>query len=559
MKKLFLLSLILILSSPILFAQISESSLLKEDKGEFSGNFQTNNQFYVRDDRIGATTTQYLKEKSSTDAWLFLNYRLKGFNFSMRYDVFNNTPLFNPQEAYSNQGIGFWQVSKDIDKLNITVGYIYDQFGSGMTFRSFEDRNIGIDFAIQGARVIYTLNENTRFKAITGKQKFRFDTRDPIIKGISGEHRFVFNEIFNSDFGASVVNRTLDQSTMNTIASTINSYQLEDRFNPKYNVYAFQVYNTFNFGNFSWLLEYDYKTEEAIMDLSGKLFNADGQIFHTSLSYSSSGVGINAQYKRINRFPLRVSPLETSPVPNNAPINYLPSITRQNTYRLLARYNAVVQELGENALQLEVTLKLNKATQLNINTSLVGTLKALDFGDMTVTYDTTTRLFRELYVDVQHKFSKKFKMTLGIQSIGYNQATFELKAFAPFVEAITPFGEMTYKLASTRSLRFEWQYMHTKQDLGSFVNGLIEYNMAPHWSFSAGDLVNFEHGPINEPKPGETFEIVHYFNFFAAYTYKTSRFTAGYLKQPQGVNCTGGVCRVEPAFSGARVSLTTNF
>jgi hypothetical protein len=369
----------------------------------------------------------------------------------------------------------------------------------------------------------------------------------------------VFNELFNSDFGASVVNRTLDQNTMNTIASTINSYQLEDRFNPKYNVYAFQVYNTFNFGNFSWLLEYDYKTEEAIMDLSGKLFNADGQIFHTSLSYSSPGVGINAQYKRINRFPLRVSPLETSPVPNNAPINYLPSITRQNTYRLLARYNAVVQELGENALQLEVTLKLNKATQLNINSSLVGTLKALDFGDMTVTYDTTTRLFRELYVDVQHKFSKKFKMTLGIQSIGYNQATFELKAFAPFVEAITPFGEMTYKLASTRSLRFEWQYMHTKQDLGSFVNGLIEYNMAPHWSFSAGDLVNFSHGPINEPKPGETFEIVHYFNFFAAYTYKTSRFTAGYLKQPQGVNCTGGVCRVEPAFSGARVSLTTNF
>ena len=61
MKKIILLSLILILASPILFAQISEGSLLKEDKGEFSGNFQTNNQFYVRDDRIGATTTQYLK------------------------------------------------------------------------------------------------------------------------------------------------------------------------------------------------------------------------------------------------------------------------------------------------------------------------------------------------------------------------------------------------------------------------------------------------------------------------------------------------------------------
>ncbi len=553
---LLLLALLMSLSG---FAQISDVLLKGNDKPEFSGNFQTNNQFYVRDDKIGANTTQYLKEKSSTDAWLYMNYKIKGFNFAMRYDLFNNTPLFNPQAAYSNQGIGFWQVSKDIEKLNITVGYLYDQFGSGMTFRAYEDRNIGIDFAILGARAIYNLDENTRFKAFTGKQKYRFDAREPIIKGVAGEHRFMFSETFNCEFGGSVVNRTLDQTTMNDITSAINSYPLEDRFDPRYNVYAFQIYNTFNFGKFSWLVEYDYKTHEAIMDLNNKLFDSDGQVFHTSLSYSSKGFGLNAQFKRIEKFPLRVSPLEIAPPPNNAPVNYLPSITRQNTYRLLARYNAVVQELGENAFQLELTYKPNKNTQFNINTSLVTTLQALNLEDITFTYDSTTRLFREIYVDVQHKFSKSFKMLIGIQSIGYNQATYELKAFAPFVEAITPFGEMTYKVTPTKSFRFEWQYMHTKQDLGSFVNGLLEFNMAPHWSFSAGDLLNFEHGSLNAPAPGENFEFIHYFNFFAAYSYKTTRITAGYLKQPQGVNCTGGVCRVEPAFSGARVGLTTNF
>ena len=559
MKKLVLLVVLFFIYLQLALAQ-TDNGQPKEDKGEFSGNFQTNNQFYVRDDRIGASTTQYLREKSSTDAWLFMNYKFKGFNFAMRYDLFNNSPLFNPQAAYSNQGIGFWQVSKDIDKLNITIGYIYDQFGSGMTFRAYEDRNIGIDFAIEGARVIYNLDENTRFKAFTGKQKYRFDIREPIIKGVNAEHRFVLNPKLTADFGASVVNRTLDQTTMNAITSTINSYtNISDRFDPKYNVYAFQVYNTFNFKNFSWLVEYDYKTNEAIMDANNKLMQSDGHIYYTSLSYSSKGIGINAQYKRIEKFPLRVSPLEISPVPNNAPVNYLPSITRQNTYRLLARYNAVVQELGENAMQLEVTLKPSKKTQVNINTSMVTTLKGVDFKTGSIKYDTTTRLFREIYIDVQHKFNKTFKAMIGIQSIGYNQATYELKAFAPYVEAITPFGEMTYKLTPTRSLRFEWQYMHTKQDLGSFVNGLLEYNAAPHWSFSAGDLLNFQNGAINAPAPGQTFELVHYFNFFAAYTYKTSRVSAGFLKQPQGVNCTGGVCRVEPAFSGARVSLTTNF
>lgn len=552
--------MLLLCCTQVLWAQTEQTAGGEKDKGEFSGNFQTNNQFYIRDDRIGASTTQYLREKSSTDAWLFLNYKLKGFNFAMRYDLFNNSPLFNPQAAYSNQGIGYWQVSKDIENLNITVGYIYDQFGSGATFRSYENRNIGIDFALQGARVIYALGENTRFKALTGKQKFRFDTREPIIKGVGVEHRQVYTENLNSEFGGSVVNRTLDQATINNVSSAINSYALPDRFDPKYNAYAFQFYHTLNFGRFSWFVEYDYKTSEAQLDpFKNKLFNAEGHIFHTSLSYSSKGFGINAQFKRIDRFTFRMNPLEIAPIPNNAPINYLPSITRQNTYRLLARYNSVVQELGENAFQLEVTYKPTKKTQLNVNTSIVNTLNGFNPEKLEYKFDTATRLFREVYVDVQHKFSNKFKAMIGIQSIGYNQSTFELVALAPYVEALTPFGEMTYKLTTTRSLRFEWQYMRTKQDLGSFVNALIELNMAPHWSFSAGDMLNFEHGSVNKPAPGQKFELVHYFNFFGAYTYKTTRFTGGYLKQPQGVNCTGGVCRVEPAFSGVRVGLTTNF
>ena len=44
-----------------------------------------------------------------------------------------------------------------------------------------------------------------------------------------------------------------------------------------------------------------------------------------------------------------------------------------------------------------------------------------------------------------------------------------------------------------------------------------------------------------------------------AVTQKNTRFTAGYIRQVEGVNCTGGVCRVEPAFSGVRLTLTTNF
>ncbi len=531
----------------------------QEDKGQLSGNYQTNNQFYLRDDRIGANTTQYLYQKSSSDNWLFLNYKQKGFNVAFRFDAFNNTPLFNPQQAYSKSGIGFWQVSKDIDKFNVTAGYFYEQFGSGMSFRAYEDRTLGIDFAILGARVIFRPTEFTQLKAFTGQQKYRFDIRESIIKGVNLEHLFRIKDNLSTEVGASVVNRTIDNTSMSTIISTINSYPIEDRFDPKYNAYLFQVYNTLNYGNYSLMLEYNYKTQEAILDVNNKLINADGQVYFGSLSYSNSGVGINAQFKRIEQFPFRTSPLENQPPPNNATIIYLPSITRQNTYRLLARYNSVVQELGENAAQLEMTFKPNKKTQFNINTSIVTTLAGVNFKTFDFTWNDQTKLFREIYFDFQRKVNKSFKFLIGIQSIGYNQTVYEAKANAPYVEALTPFGEVTYKLTPSQSLRFEFQYMQTEQDLGSFVNGILEYNISPHWSFAAGDLLNFEHGSLNEPLPGEEFEFIHYYNFFAAYTYKTTRVTAAFLKQPAGVNCTGGVCRVEPAFSGFRLAMVTNF
>jgi hypothetical protein len=367
----------------------------------------------------------------------------------------------------------------------------------------------------------------------------------------------MLGEMNSTEFGASAVNRTLDQNTMNTVASLINSYPLADRFNPTYNAYAWNVYNTLSLHPFTLYLEYVHKTPEAIMDYSNVLMKKGGNVYYGSLSYSSKGIGVNAQYKRIANFPFRTSPLENQPSPNNAPVNYLPSITRQNTYRLLARYNAVVQELGENAAQVEVTLKPNKQTQINLNGSIVNKLAGVSANGFL--WDSTNRLFSEAYGEFTHKFTKSFKVMIGIQHINYNQEVFEAKATAPFVTAITPFGEITYRMTRTHSLRFEWQYMHTKQDLGKFVNGLMEFNMAPHWSFAVADLLNFEPGALNTPAGGGKFERVHYYNFFTSYTFKTTRVAVAYLKQPQGVNCTGGVCRVEPAFSGGRITLSTNF
>ena len=88
-----------------------------------------------------------------------MNYSNYGFNIATRFDLFNNSNLLNPSGSFSGQGLGFWQVSKDIEKLNITAGYFYEQFGSGLVFRAYEDRLIGIDYAVQGVKAKYAITD----------------------------------------------------------------------------------------------------------------------------------------------------------------------------------------------------------------------------------------------------------------------------------------------------------------------------------------------------------------------------------------------------------------
>jgi hypothetical protein len=102
------------------------------------------------------------------------------------------------------------------------------------------------------------------------------------------------------------------------------------------------------------------------------------------------------------------------------------------------------------------------------------------------------------------------------------------------------------------SIRFELQYLATRQDSGDYAYALVELNLAPKWSFSATDMLNVV------PTHGRT-DKINYYSFLVAYTEKQTRLTLGYAKQVAGVVCTGGVCRVEPAFSGLRFGISTNF
>jgi len=504
-------------------------------QGQITGDFLTNSNFYFRDTTIGANTSQYQHELSSTEAWLFLNYSISDFNFRIRYDLFNNSALLNPNEVYTAHGLGFYQVSKKIGNLDITAGHFYDQFATGIIFRAFEDRILGLDYAINGIRLKYDFNEKLRLKAFAGRQKNRFEEHKQVMKGVDIEKDFIINDNFKLFTGAGMLNRTIDQNTMTMIANEINSYKLEDRFVPKYNVYAYTFYNNLVFKNISWYVEYAIKSKEAIRNEAGdKFLNESGNVFYTNLNFSVSGFGISLQHKRSKNFPLRTSPFATFLV---GTMNYMPPMSKQHAKTLPARYSISALEVGENAYQAEITYSPNKKNTLILN----GTYVENSGG---------TKTFHELYFEYYRKINKKFNVSAGCQTVYYDIFAYQFEN-EEAVTTITPFTEFVYKIDRKKAIRTEFQYLFTKEDHGDFFFGLAEFSVAPRFTISVSDMIN--------TKPLKMAEVKHYYNFFVSYSIDQSKFSLGYVKQVEGIVCTGGVCRVEPAFSGIKFNLSTSF
>ncbi len=543
------------------FAQSNKSA------PQISGSLEANGNFFIRDTLIGAANTpQYDRQLYGADAWLNLAYSNWGFDFILRFDLFNNSNLLNPTGSYTDEGIGRWYIHKKIHQLSIGAGYIYDQIGSGIIFRAYEERPLLIDNALYGLRLAYNLTPNWQVRVFTGRQKQQFDTYNSVVKGLNLEGFVALGDTTAGVAlapGFGVLNRTLDDASMNSLVATLNTYPPADIFVPKYNTYAFSLYNTLSAGPFAWYIEGAYKTPDPINDSFGvlvrdsvaiigdKFIQKPGSVLYSSLSYARSGLGLTLEAKRTENFTYRARPQAQL---NQGFINFLPPMARVNTYRLPARYNAATQELGELAFQADARYLFSKNWSVNINFSNINDLDKV-------------LLYRELYAEFGYKYKRKWSLLGGVQLQNYNQQVYEFKPGVPNVQTVTPFAEFLYRFNRTRALRVEAQAMFTgqdqavqlRQDYGSWLFGLAEFSIAPHWTFTASDMYNVAPGRNSpENSTGEKLN-VHYPRFDVYYTYRSNRFSLSYVKQVEGVVCAGGICRLEPAFSGVKMSVNSTF
>lgn len=557
MRKLFFAVIALIITAGAASAQ----DLLS---GKVSGNFQLDAQVYKADTAIGA---EEVKEEMLMNAFANLLYTQGNFNAGVRFESYLN-PIQGYDSRYKGTGVPYWFASWEKESFGITVGHFYEQFGSGMALRSYEERSLGYDNAIKGAKVIFKPVEGITLKGLIGTQRFFWEQGPGLVRGLDGE--FALNDLFKKAFTGNSPRVTIGGSFVSKYEPSAEILVGEDgdlllilpenvamtsgRLNVNYKGFIFDGEYAYKFNDPSTLNHFIYKP---------------GQSLLVQGSYSQKGFGIILSGKVTDNMSYKSSRTELGSVLD---INYLPALTRQHAYSLSAMYPYATQPNGEVAIQGQVNYKIDKNTPLGgkygtdiaFNFSRITSLKRSAVNDSiplgeggTLGYKTDffafgdDLYFQDFNVEVQHKFNSDFKALVSWVNMKYNIDVIEGHTGEDLVKANIFIADATYKFNTKTSLKAELQHLSTKQDDGDWAQVLFELNFAPTWFVTVTDQYNY--GNENKDKR------FHYPVVALGYTQDANRLQISYGKQREGIICIGGVCRAVPASNGLSIMLTSSF
>ncbi|MFZ4739808.1 MAG: DUF6029 family protein [Bacteroidales bacterium] len=530
------------------------------NSGSVQGNFQLDAQYYQKDSTIGANE---VSEKMLMNAFANIIYSNGNFSAGLRYESYRN-PMLGFDPRYKGSGIAYRYATYKVDDFDITIGNFYEQFGSGMIFRSYEERNLGYDNAMDGIRVNFNPIQGIMLKAVIGTQRFFWDVGPGIVRG--GDAEFALNDIIPS-FSDCRTKLTLGGSIISKYQPSEEIlFDVSKKYNLPENVAAFAGRMNISRGKINVNAEYAYKTNDPNSENS--FIYRHGEALLVSASYSKKGLGIILTGKRVDNMAFKSKRTE---VGNMLNINYLPTLTKQHAYSLSAIYPYATQPNGEMGIQGEIVYSIPKNTllggkygvEIKLNYSRATSIEKDTSGLNIKGYEGGTKGYRsnffefgnELYfqdfnIEISKKINNRLKGSLSWVNLIYNEQIIEGHE-APSVYANVFIADINYKITPLKSIRTEIQHLSTKQDEGNWVMGMLEYSIAPLWFFSISDQYNYGN-EIDVKK-------IHYYNIGVGYNKNSSRIQMSYGKQREGILCVGGVCRQVPAAYGFNLTITSSF
>jgi hypothetical protein len=542
-----------ILTAQFSFAQINLENI---PLGSVSGNVETVFQYYQEDSLINA---QVPPEKIGMNSFANVNYTNGNFKAGVRFESYLPALLGYP-ERFRGSGIGYRYAGYSGDKLDVTVGNFYDQFGSGMIFRAFEERQLGIDNAMDGVHLKYRPYKGIELKGFVGKQRYEFDSR--IVHG-PGTIRGIDGNISLSQLIA-----RLDTTGWNITVggSFVSKYQqdLNTQLILPENVAAYSGRFHVGYGNFYVEGEAVIKENDPSQDNGYIYKKGHGILF--SAGYSRKGLGILFQAKSIDNMSFRS---DRNGILSDLQVNFLPALTKTHTYNLVATlypYATILQ--GEVAYQLDVMYKIPKktvlggkyGTKISLNAAVAYDINRQDIendptlrGYTATPFDMNTDsiFFSDINIEISKKFNKKWSMVLTYYNQVFNAYANVVTDKLGYIRSNIVVADVTYKIKRKHSIRGELQGLFTPDDQGDWATAILEYTISPNWTF--GGVMQWNYGnPVAGQRALYPLGVI-------SYVTGPTRFMLNVGKQRAGLFCVGGVCRQVPASNGFTFSFTHSF
>ena len=512
-----------------------------------TGSIQSDILIPEEDEKIGA---EKYSEWGLTNTYAEVGLMSKYVDAGMRVEYLEH-PLPGFENDFKGWGIANLYAKLHVKDFELTLGSFYEQFGSGFILRTYEERSLGIDNSLLGARVAAKPFTGVTVKALTGVQRRYWSLGKELISG--GDVELSIDEW---------IKPMQDNGTYLTLgASYVNKHEGDEdifvdathKLNLPNYVNAFDLRARLQHGGWNILAEYAQKSQDPSFD-NGYIYR-NGYVAMLSTSYSKKGMSLLLQAKRSDNMSFRS---RRSMNGTSSFINHLPAFTTDHTYTLAALYPYATRPDGEWAYQAELGYNFKRRTPLG---GKYGTNVKVNFShvhaiDKTPTDNTDgyssafwkwgdQTYYQDLNVQVEKKLSNAFKLNLMYMNQLYNKTIVEGEG--GMIHSDIFIAEGKYKFSNKVTLRGEAQYLSTKDDEGDWAFGLLELSLLPNWMFTISDEYNC----------GET--KIHYYSGFVTFNQGAHRIQLGYGRTRAGFNCSGGVCRMVPASKGFTLSYNYNF
>lgn len=542
--------------------------LYSQEKSNFYGGFESNAQWYLNDsglkDKFNETTIQPENPVRSNN-YLNLNYKFKTFTAGIQTESYLENALLNYNPGYKNTNIGTYFLQFKNDKIDLTAGYFYEQFGSGLLFRGWEDRNLGINNALRGGRIIFKPTKFITLKSVYGQQRTGFSVANSKIYGTDLE--IVVSDILKYKTTEITLGLTFVGRDEKTEIEEPNFKDLTNAFAGRVNISQNSFYAS---------SEFNFKAKDAVVQVTDQVNNnfiKPGNALLINAGYSKKGFGIDATFRRLENMTFYSERASKGNSFNDKIINFVPSLTKQHHYNLANIYPYQAQpnvrladetlvKAGEIGGQLDVFYDFKKGTALGGKTGTKIAVNISNWNALSGTFNITNpkdyktdfmkfgkKYYSDYNIEIEKKWNKKWQSSLSYINQYYNEKL--ITETYGLVHANIIGAETTYKFGTSRSFRMLAEHLWADADKKNWAAATLEFNVNSKLSFYASDLYNYGND--------ELFLRNHYYNIGGSFRKNSTRIALNYGRQRGGLVCVGGVCRFVPESSGVSLSLNTTF